>query len=169
MKFGVVPVEIPVERSLALLAPRFAAALEQMLVALAGDRTEWPFETVRTDARQTFLYGFGREYDDGRGKVTNAKSALYSWHGFGLAVDIVEKDATPWNAPISFWNAIGDAALAQKLTWGGRWARPDLPHVQWGKCPISPTEDDRLLFHTKGMRAVWQKYDAITTLTPETD
>lgn len=159
-KFGIVPLEVPVQRSLDLCAPRFAAAVRAMLADLAGDREEWAFETLRTPERQRFLYGFGRDYDDGRGKVTNAQTALYSFHGYGLAVDIVEKDATPWDAPIGFWNAIGEAAEKHGLTWGGRWRTPDLPHVQWGKCPKSPSAADRALFESGGMRAVWQKYGA---------
>lgn len=132
-----------------------------MLAALEGGLPEHPFEWLRTAERQTFLHGFGRRYDDGRGKVTAALTHLNSWHGFGLAVDIVEKDATPWNAPVSFWNAIGDAAEANGLSWGGRWHRPDLPHVQWGPCPKSPTDEDRALYLSKGIEAVWVKYGAV--------
>jgi len=162
-KFGIVPPEVPVQRSLDVCAPAFAAAVRAMLKTLEGGRAEWAFETLRTEPRQAFLHGFGRLYDDGRGKVTNAPTALTSWHGFGLAVDVVEKDATPWDAPVSFWNEIGDAAERGGLTWGGRWKRPrtDLPHVQWGQCPASPTEADRALFRAQGMRAVWAKYSAL--------
>lgn len=160
-KFGTVPPEVPVQRSLTLCAPKFASAVTALVAHLNGGLTEMVFETLRTEARQTFLYGFGRDYDDGRGKVTNARSALYSWHGFGLAVDVVEKDATPWNAPPTFWNAIGDAADATGLTWGGRWSKPDLPHVQWGGCPASPSDADRALFASGGMEAVWRKYGAV--------
>ena len=159
-KFGTVPAEVPVQRSLAVCSPRFASAVNGMLVTLNGGLTEMVFETLRTEARQTFLYGFGRDYDDGRGKVTRAKSALYSWHGFGLAVDVVEKDATPWNAPESFWLSIGKAAEANGLAWGGRWEDRDLPHVQWAGCPVSPSDADRALFTEKGMEAVWAKYGA---------
>lgn len=159
-KFGAVPPEVPVTRSLDPCAPRFAAAVRLMMAKLAGGLSEQVFETLRTEQRQAFLYGFGRDYDDGRGKVTNARTALNSWHGFGLAVDIVEKDATPWDAPVTFWNLIGEAAVEQGLVWGGSWAKPDLPHVQWGKCPASPTDDDRKLFTEHGMEAVWRKYGA---------
>ena len=154
------PPEVPVQRTSAGSAPRFVDAVAQMLERLAGGLPETPFEWRRTVERQRFLYGFGREYDDGRGKVTAAQTSLYSWHGFGLAVDIVEKDATPWNAPVSFWNAIGDAAEACGLAWGGTWSRPDLPHVQWGGCPGSPTDADRALYATEGVEAVWRKYGA---------
>jgi peptidoglycan L-alanyl-D-glutamate endopeptidase CwlK len=167
-RFGSIPREIPVERRLAICAPAFCAAVEAMLASLEGGLDEYAFETLRTEERQSFLFGFGRNYDDGRGRVTNASSALSSWHGFGLAVDVVEKDATPWDAPVSFWNDIGDAAERHGLTWGGRWSRPDLPHVQWGKCPVSPTDADRELFRTRGMQAVWAKYgaDVVSTAQP---
>lgn len=159
-KFGTVPREVPVQRSLERCAPKFRDAVMAMLKDLGGGLNEMVFETLRTEERQAFLYGFGRTYDDGRGRVTNAATALTSWHAFGLACDIVEKDATPWNAPVSFWNEIGDAAFNHGLMWGGRWSKPDLPHVQWGQCPSSPTDADRALLQAEGMTAVWRKYGA---------
>lgn len=159
-KFGTVPATVPVQRSLELLAPRFGARVRAMLTDLAGGRPEWPFETLRTAERQRFLYGFGRDYDDGRGRVTNARSALYSWHGYGLAIDVVEKDGTPWDAPESFWFALGLAAERHGLVWGGRWKRPDRPHVQWGGCPVSPRLADRKLAVAEGILAVQRKYGA---------
>lgn len=159
-RFGIVPRDVPVQRSLALCAPRMRTAVERMLAMLEGGPTEAVFETLRTAERQRYLYGFGRAYDDGRGRVTQAATHLQSWHGFGLAVDIVEKDATPWNVPVGFWNAIGDAARANGLFWGGAWNTPDLPHVQWKQCPASPTDADRELLARAGMPAVWEKYGA---------
>lgn len=156
--FGTVPIEVPAQRTSAGCAPKFVAAVNAMLADLAGGLSETAFEWLRTAERQNFLYGFGRTYDDGRGKVTAAQTHLTSWHGFGLACDIVEKDATPWTAPISFWNDIGDAAEAHGLAWGGRWHRPDLPHVQWGRCPQSPTDGDRELYLSHGAPGVWLKY-----------
>jgi peptidoglycan L-alanyl-D-glutamate endopeptidase CwlK len=159
-RFGVVPPEVPVERSLDVLAPAFRAAVLRMLARLEGGRTEWPFETLRTADRQGYLYGFGRDYDDGRGIVTRAELADTSWHGFGLAVDVVEKDATPWDAPPDFWASLGAAARAEGLVWGGDWKHPDRPHVQWGKCPASPPFKARALLQTDGMEAVWRLYGA---------
>lgn len=163
-RFGTVPPEVPVERSLDVCAPKFAAAVRAMMADLARDypeRSGFAFETLRTPERQEFLYQFGREYDDGRGIVTNAPDAFSSWHGYGLAVDVVEKDATPWDAPPSFWNAIGEAAERNGLTWGGRWRRPDLPHVQWGKCRISPSDRARALLAAGGLNAVWRAVGAL--------
>lgn len=153
------PPEIPVQRTSVGSSPVFAAKITAMLERL-GDGREMPFEWLRTPERQRFLWGFGREYDDGRGIVTAAQTSLYSFHGFGLAVDVVEKDATPWNAPPTFWNRLGEAAEAEGLVWGGRWRKADLPHCQWATGNASPTADDRALYEAEGIAAVWQRYGA---------
>lgn len=158
-RFGKVPREVPVQRSLDLCAPGFARHMRATLEALDGGLVETVFETLRTAERQAFLHGFGRDYDDGRGIVTNAPTNLNSWHGFGLACDVIEKTAG-WNAPASFWSALGVAGERHGLAWGGRWKHPDLPHLQWGACPVSPTDADRALLRTQGMAAVWAKYGA---------
>lgn len=162
-KFGIVPPEVPVERSLAVCAPLFRDAVEQMLRELEAthDYQFLGFETLRTPERQRFLYGFGRDYDDGRGCVTNAQTSLYSWHGYGLAIDVVEKDATPWNVPVGFWTALGECAEKHGLDWGGRWRKPDLPHVQWGKCRTSPSVRARKLYAAGGLEAVWRECGAM--------
>ncbi len=160
-RFGVVPREVPVQRSSAGCAPAFVEAVERTLRRLEGGLLELPFEWLRTAERQGFLYGFGRSYDDGRGRVTKAATQFNSWHGFGLAVDVVEKDATPWNAPMSFWENLGEAAEAEGLVWGGRWHSPDWPHLQWGHCPQSPTADDIATARDVGIQAVWETYGAV--------
>lgn len=160
--FGVVPKEVPVQRALDFCAPDFVRRVRLMMADLEGGPPEMVFETLRTEERQTFLYEFGRSYDDGRGIVTRAKSALYSWHGFGMAIDVVEKDATPWQVPDGFWDALGTAAEKHGLVWGGRWTKPDRPHVQaGGLVPVSPTDDDRALYHAHGLSAVWKKYELL--------
>ncbi len=158
-RFGVVPVEVRVARTSEGCAPRFVDAVTRTLARLDGGRAELPFEWLRTAERQAYLYGFGREYDDGRGRVTKAATQFNSWHGFGLAVDVVEKDATPWDAPMSFWEELGEAAEAEGLVWGGRFHSPDWPHVQaGGTVPASPTGEDILLARSEGIAAVWEKY-----------
>lgn len=187
-KWGTVPPEVPRERSLIVLAPKVQVAFAALLVhplmndlaalAVAAGRNDivaminagaavaadlaigndvMLFETGRTDERQTFLFKFGREYDDGRGIVTQARSALYSWHGFFVAGDFVEKDATPWDAPPEFWRNLRKAGLECGLRHGPEW---DGPHLHWHKCPIAPTEADRVLFRAEGKEAVWAKYGA---------
>lgn len=159
------PAEVAAHYTPAGSAPKFVEAIEEMMAALAGGRPEKPLEWLRTEARQTYLYGFGREYDDGRGKVTGAQSALYSHHGFGLGVDVVEKDATPWDAPDDFWRAIAEAAEATgRLKSGYRWKKPDRPHVYWAGMPddLHGIEGQalRALAVADGIEAVWAKVGA---------
>lgn len=154
--------EPPRIASLYHLAPQFRVAVERILADMKA--AGWKcrvFESVRTNERQQYLYGFGRDYDDGRGPVTKARTALGGWHFYGLAVDIVEDDATPWVAPQAFWQALGRAAERHGCKWGGRWETVDLPHVQFGKCRVSPSEKSRLLYAKGGHVAVWKAVGAL--------
>lgn len=170
-------IEVPVVRSLDVIAPQLKVAVLKVLAKMKEDGfNAIPFDTLRTADRQSFLYGKGRTPEQciemgvdpkwawptcPDGRVTKAASYLTSWHGFGLAVDIVENDATPWTAPQAFWHALGRHAMAQGLAWGGGWSRfPDLPHVQWGRTPMSPTPLDRALLQQDVMAVVWAKYHA---------
>lgn len=160
--FGVVPPEVPVISRITALAPKVQAAAEAIIKDMADQGfNATVFETLRTDERQTFLYGFGRDYDDGRGTVTKVQHARKGWHRWGLALDIVENDASPWDAPQAFWQALGKSAEKHGLTWGGRWKFLDLPHSQWGGCPTSPTALDISLGTEEGMEALWKKYKAV--------
>lgn len=150
------PREVPVQSSLKDLAPKFREALERTVADMkALGHKPRIFETLRTKERQDFLYGFGRQYDDGRGTVTNSFSHTRTYHGYGLAADIVENDATPWNAKPSFWNDLGRCAEKHGLAWGGRWKFVDLPHVQWGNAPRSPNNGIRFVKDKSGNEAVW--------------
>lgn len=154
------PAGVPASNDLSLVAPRFRAAVERVLDRmrkLGFDAVV--FEAVRTPERQAFLWGFGREYDDGRGIVTHAPTAWRSWHVYGLAVDIIS-DSKGWNAPEAFWDALGAAARAEHLTWGGDWhgEQCDRPHVQWG-LPMRDTPSWRAkkLRDEGGNQAVWRE------------
>lgn len=151
------PKEVPRCASMDRLAPAFRRAIEAVLADVEQERV---FETLRTDERQQFLYGFGREYDDGRGPVTAAKTAMNGWHFYGLAVDIVQDDKDPWVAPASFWQSLGLAYERHGCVWGGRWKRVDLPHGQWGGCTVSPDGYIRELYNRDGIEAVWGEVGA---------
>lgn len=156
------PAEVPVTSRVTALAPKMQVAVEAIInqMADAGHKAK-VFETLRTAERQAFLYGFGRTYDDGRGTVTKVQDARKGWHFYGLAVDIVQNDTSPWDAPQAFWQTLGKCAEANGLTWGGRWKFLDLPHSQWAGCPTSPTALDIALAAESGIEAVWKKYGAI--------
>ena len=52
-------------------------------------------------------------------------------HNYGLAADIVPR-TMGWKAPQTYWSALGAAAKAQGLTWGGGFKRfKDVAHVEY--------------------------------------
>jgi hypothetical protein len=160
--FGTVPAEVPVTRDVHVLAPRFRSALERVLVTMRGlGHDPLVVETLRTSDRQRFLYGFGRDYDDGRGVVTYSSDADETWHGYGLAADVVCAGKY-WNATKAFWDALGRACEREGLEWGGTWAFVDKPHIQWGK-PMrrSPSPRAGRLLAAGGPPAVWREVGAI--------
>lgn len=141
------------------LAPKMREAVERMLaLAVARALPVRIAETTRSDARQQWLYASGRSRLGAI--VTYAKSAIYGWHFFGLASDLVHA-TEGWDAPDSFWQAL--AALAEEcgLKSGYTWRKKDRPHVQWGRCKDSPSWRARALFVTGGIRAVWRAVDAL--------
>lgn len=164
------PAEVPVEASLIHLAPRFREKVD----LVCTDMVAWGydprvFETLRTDARQSFLHGFGRLYDDGRGIVTHSRTADETWHGFGLAVDIICARRL-WSAPPDFWYVLGTSARRHDLVWGADWNSDwssaderflDRPHIQWG-APMrrSPSARAVELRRTGGLSAVWAEVGA---------
>lgn len=158
-RFGKIPPEPPRIALIDHLAPYVAYGAGRVIggMHMAGYEV-MPFETLRTDARQEWLFQFGRTWDDGRGKVTRASTGDMGWHKFGFALDIVENDSTPWVASQQFWSTLGRLYEENGFTWGGRWKRLDLPHGQWKKCPVRPTPEDLELYRTEGLEALWDKY-----------
>ena len=83
-------------------------------------------EGKRSYARQLWLYAQGRTRP-GK-KVT---WTLKSKHVDGNAVDcaFVVNGKPSWDESLP-WLAYGEHAEARGLVWGGRWHRPDKPHVE---------------------------------------
>jgi len=170
-KFGTVPVEVRAMRDLAVLAPKFRAALERVLATVRGlGHNPVVVETLRTSKRQRYIYGFGRSYDDGRGIVTHSADYDETWHGYGLAADVVCGDAF-WAAGDEFWSALGRACAREGLRWGGDWNGDgdsrderflDRPHIQWGP-PMrrSPSPRAARIVADGGLPAVWREVGAI--------
>lgn len=165
------PVEVPVHRALADLAPVFAAKVELVIADMAAWGFDaWVFETLRTNERQRFLHGFGRQYDDGRGVVTHSATSEDTWHGYGLAADIVSRSQL-WNADRWFWDTLGLSARRHGLLWGADWNNngrtdderfQDRPHIQWG-APMrrSPSSRAGELLRTQGIEGVWREVGAL--------
>ena len=82
----------------------------------------------RTFAEQQRLY-------DQHNGVTNAQAGE-SWHNYGVAADLVFNDANggqSWpdgGEYTKLWTRLGELAEGNGLEWGGRWNKPDRPHVE---------------------------------------
>ncbi len=153
-------------RDLSLLAPKFLAAVEAAIAACAARGLPVKInEGYRSQARQAFLYAQGRTTPGNI--VTNAPSSLTSWHGYGLAVDVIHATLayTPFGsdrAANERWFAdVGGVFKHSLCSWGGNWTKPDTPHMQWGACTPSPTMGARSLLATGGVEAVWRKLGAL--------
>ena len=156
------PREIPADTDMMKLAPVFAAKVFDLLhqmERLGHDAVV--AEAFRSDERQRFLYGFGREYDDGRGIVTQAADGRKSWHRYGLAVDIISK-SRQWDAHPGFWLDLRNCARILLLTSGYDWTHRDMPHVQWwcDGMHVTPSDHAWELLTTEGVQAVWREVHA---------
>lgn len=155
----VLPTGAVVFRSLELLAPLFREAVNAALGAChAAGIDAMVYETYRTNELQRMYYAKGRTTPGPI--VTRAADNRHSWHGFGLAADVIDAKKQ-WSQPLSWWQEMGAIFKAHGCAWGGDWHDRDLPHVQWGLMPPSPTDEDRLLMATEGPPAVWQRWGAI--------
>lgn len=115
------------------------------------------YEAKRTDDVQRVYYAQGRTRPGPI--VTYAESAMYSWHFFGLAVDIISR-AKQWDFSAEWIHGVATLLKVQGLDWGGDWTRKDLPHFQWGTLKPAPSDRARLLYAQGGVVRVWQEVGA---------
>ena len=143
------------DNDLGKLAPKFSAAVTQALAACraAGLRAV-VYEAVRSEDLQALYYQRGRTIIPPSSTVTNAQSNLYSWHGYGLAVDVIH-ETLGWDAGEGWFEAVATHFRAANCRWGGDWKFKDLPHFQWGACKPSPSDRAREILATDGLAAVW--------------
>jgi peptidoglycan L-alanyl-D-glutamate endopeptidase CwlK len=157
-----------VHRDLDECAPKFAAAVRAGVQACRAhglDAIVW--EAYRTPELQLVYWHRGRppttEYP---GPVTWAKSNLYSWHGYGLAVDVIS-ECKHWKAGDAWFAAVAEEMKQHALDWGGDWKhRPDGPHFQWGTLKPTPSDRARALIQPGStlaaqMQLVWREVGAI--------
>ena len=122
---------------------------------------------LRTWAEQNTLYQQGRTTPGP--VVTNAPPG-YSYHQFGLAVDVVPFDQEPpqpdWNTSHPVWQRIITVGESLGLYSGSAFTHfKDIPHLQLtGSLPVSPNDETRQIFLNVGMEAVWHE----AGLMPET-
>jgi hypothetical protein len=170
-KTGEYPGEPPItiESDLDCLAPLFRDAV---IAGLAECRAQGldavVHESCRSRATAEVYYARGRTTIPPHGTVTNARDETWSWHGYGLAVDVIS-ESKGWGAGSIWFGLMGAIFEKHGCKWGGRWAHPDFPHVQWGKCKDTPSDRAREVLAANGMDAVWTAVGANTTygdLTP---
>ena len=150
-----------VVRDLEELAPRFKAAVERAVAACNENQLDaFVFETYRSPELQASYFARGRTEIPPNATVTNALSNLDSWHGYGLAVDVVSRKQG-WDQPGEWFAQVAEHFRANGCRWGGEWKMKDLPHFQWGLCKPSPSPRAHELFALGGKRAVWEAVDAL--------
>lgn len=145
------------------LAPLFRAAVEAA-IAECNDATNnlqaMVYETYRSNELQGVYYTRGRTVRPPNSTVTNAISNLYSWHGYGLAVDVIHR-TKQWGPGDAWFQKVAEIFKKHGCKWGGDWKQKDLPHFQWGLCKPSPSDAARELMRTGGVLSVWQAVAAI--------
>lgn len=118
---------------------------------------------LRTWGEQDELYAQGRTKP---GPVVTMAKGGFSYHNYGLAVDVVPSRHGPelpfdpdWDTRNPAWGRIVYHAEGLGLDCGAAWAHfKDYPHLQMtGKLPRGcPGLDARELLVAKGPSAVWQ-------------
>ena len=154
--------EPKVNRDLSLLAPKFAqAVLQGVTKCRQAGYAVLIYEGYRSNELQALYYARGRTIIPPTTPVTNAPTSLYSWHGYGLAVDIVHETAF-WKPPggEKFFADVAAIMKTSRCSWGGDWTKPDTPHFQWIDCKASPSDEARQLLAGKGLKAVWEAVGA---------
>jgi hypothetical protein len=150
----------------ALLAPLFRAAVERAIAECTTKGLQAKlYETYRSNELQSIYYARGRTVNPPPYTVTNAMNNLYSWHGYGLAVDVIHA-RDEWSPPAGWFPQVAQVFKRHGCKWGGDWTQKDLPHFQWGLCRPSPSDLARTLMRTRGVYAVWEAVGAMGTMAP---
>lgn len=148
---------LEVSNDLGLVAPKFRQVVAAAIADCATNGLEaMVYEAFRSQLLQSVYYARGRTVKPPQSPVTNAPTNRYSWHGYGLAVDVVHKTKY-WNpdAGEQWFADVAEIFKRHGCAWGGDWTKPDLPHFQWGACKPSPSDVARQLIDTSGVQAVW--------------
>ena len=144
---------------LALVHPELSRRIVRLAQMLAFDLEIT--QGLRTWTEQGDLYAQGRTQP---GNIVTHAPAGYSWHNYGLAVDLVPEDVSAgqpdWNLSHPAWARMVSVAESLGLVSGAEWhgAELDSPHVQLtGRFPVTPDDEVRQLFRDGGTEAVWNE------------
>ena len=147
----------------AYLAPAFRDAVRRAIDECnrpGSSLRAMVYETYRSNALQMVYYSRGRTVRPPHQPVTNARTNLYSWHGYGLAVDVIH-ETLGWDAGDDWFLQVARVFKRNECKWGGDWTSPDPPHFQWGRCKPSPSDAARELMRVGGVQAVWEAVGAM--------
>ena len=113
------------------LDPAFQPLVRKFLSA--SNKLTSPWKTFITDGFRSFdeqnaLYAKGRT-ESGK-TLTNARAG-FSWHNFGLAVDIAFQKDGKLSYAQSHYDKIIPISKESGFIWGGNWRIVDKPHFEW--------------------------------------
>lgn len=155
-----------VHNDVAELAPLFREAVERAITQCnARGLDAVVYEAYRTPELQAEYYSRGRSKRPPFTTVTNAPDNLFSWHGYGLAVDVISR-SKQWNAGREWFAAVAEVFKTHECKWGGDWKQADLPHFQWHLCKASPSAEARRMIMTQGVVSVWRAVRALAEDQP---
>ena len=117
------------------------------------------YKAYRSNELQQIYYARGRTVIPPIRTVTNAQTNEYSWHGYGLAVDVISKQLF-WDAGETWFRNVAAIFEKHECKWGGHWKQRDLPHFQWARCKPSPSDRAREILRNDGIEAVWREVGA---------
>ena len=151
-----------VNNDLSQLAPLFRKGVEDAIAECRRNGLDAiVYEAYRSQDLQANYFARGRTIRPPLYTVTNAPSNQYSWHGYGLAVDVISR-ARGWDAGEDWFKRVADIFKKHQCKWGGDWKQKDRPHFQWHLCKASPSDEARRLLNTSGIPAVWEAVGAVS-------
>lgn len=126
------------------------------------------FETARPERLQQIYFQQG---------TTKAPTAIYGWHFYGLAIDVISK-SKEWSVKNTWWSTLARTMRMNKIDPGYDWIKKDEPHGQFGGLKKSPSDRARLLYfgtpnwegmhpftdpaeHRAGLERVWRAVGAM--------
>lgn len=126
------------------------------------------FETARPERLQEIYFEQG---------TTRAPTAIYGWHFFGLAIDVISK-RKEWSVKHTWWAFMAGIMRRNKIDPGFDWLKKDEPHGQFGGLKKSPSDLARTLYfgtshwlkmhpftdpaeHRQGLERVWRAVGAM--------
>ena len=145
------------------LAPKMQERVEAALAECHAQTLDAKvFEALRSQELQSVYYARGRTVFPPEHPVTYADDVLHSWHGYGLAVDVISQ-SKGWDRSPAWFTAVAETFKRHGVDWGGDWTerKRDLPHFQFGGLRDSPSARAIALFSTGGVTAVWRDVGAL--------